>query len=75
MNTYNKNMWSLDEYNITSINILVQPEDDFFSHIRSYIREENDKKLESTYIDYFNEEDDENDDTETELDYNSEEDN
>ena len=54
MATYNENIWNLDDYNLTSISILNQPEDDFFNNIREYYQEETCKKLKSTFTDYFN---------------------
>lgn len=53
MMTYNDNIWNIDDFNLASVNILNQPEDDFFLHIKQFYQEQNERKLNSTYIDYF----------------------
>lgn len=53
MMTFNENIWNIDDFNLTSVNILNQPEDDFFFNIKQFYQEETEKKLKSTYVDYF----------------------
>ena len=72
MTTYNENIWNMDDFNLASIAILNQPEDEFFNHIKEYHIEENHRKLESTYIDYFNlnsHDDDKSNDSSSEDEY------
>ena len=54
MATYNENIWNITDFNLTSVLIFNQPEDEFFNNIREYYQEETNKNLESTFIDYFN---------------------
>ena len=54
MATYNENIWNITDFNLVSVSILNQPEDDFFNNIREFHQEETCKNLKSTFTDYFN---------------------
>lgn len=70
MTTYNENIWNMNDFNLTSIAIFNQPEDEFFNCIKEFHIEEKERKLESTYINYFNlNSHDETNDSSSEEDY------
>lgn len=69
MATYNENIWNIHDFNLTSVSILNQPEDDFFNIIKEYHQEETCKNLKSTFTDYFNYN---NDESESESECHSE---